>query len=472
MCHSCNHGARVSTFSGVDGQAPGLGGFMICDLDISPRTPTLNTFQKMNDRPIAIDLFAGCGGMSLGLEAAGFDVAVAIEFDAIHAIVHHFNFPYCNTICRDIAKVSSLEIQTALQDNGHSTEIDLIAGGPPCQGFSHIGKRQLDDPRNSLVFDYLRLISELRPKYFIFENVPGITTGEHRQFLFELINEFESVGYHVELPAKILDASEFGAPQKRKRLILIGSRTDVFQAKYPKRKYAMGFLGANDMFSDSIAPCATVHDAISDLSEIEVFIENDNGINSKLLSYQDYRERYNIIPSDIFAKCHERATNGLVFGHLGSVHVQASIARFAETVPGMVEPKSRFFKLAENGLCNTLRAGTNSDRGAYTAPRPIHYLKPRCISIREAARLHTFPDWFQFNRTIWHGFREIGNAVIPALSKELGDVVIQALGIDSQHLCRRTLVSISDEILKYNMSQASSYWGIADDVIPKRKRVA
>lgn len=426
----------------------------------------------MTDRPIAIDLFAGCGGMSLGLEAAGFDVAVAVEFDAIHALVHHYNFPYCKTICRNVEKISSLDIQIALRDNGYSAEVDLIAGGPPCQGFSHIGKRQLDDPRNSLVFEYLRIISEIKPKYFIFENVPGIATGEHRQFLSELINEFESIGYHVELPIKILDASEFGAPQKRKRLILIGSRADVVQAKYPREKYAMGSRGVNDMFSDSLVPCATVRDAISDLSKIEVSIDNDLGIKSSLLSYEGYRERYNIIPSGIFSKCHNRASNGLVFGHLGSTHVQTSIARFAETIPGTVEPKSRFFKLAENGLCNTLRAGTNSDKGAYTAPRPIHYSKPRCISIREAARLHTFPDWFQFHRTIWHGFREIGNAVIPALSKELGDVIMQALGIDPKHLPQRPLEPIADWILSYNMSQASSYWGIADDVIPKRKRAA
>ena len=433
---------------------------------------SLKISSTMYERPIAIDLFAGCGGMSLGLEAAGFDVAVAIEFDAIHALVHHYNFPYCNTICRDITKVSSLEMLTALRDNGHSTEVDLIAGGPPCQGFSHIGKRQLDDPRNSLVFEYLRIITELKPKYFIFENVPGIATGEHRQFLFELINEFESIGYRVELPIRILDASEFGAPQKRKRLILIGSRADVVQAKYPTQKHAMANLGANDMFSDSVAPCATVYDAISDLSEIEVFIENDVGINSSLLSYEDYRDRYNVTPSGIFLKCHNRASKGLVFGHVGSVHVQASIARFAETGPGMVEPKSRFFKLAEDGLCNTLRAGTNSDRGAYTAPRPIHYAKPRCITVREAARLHTFPDWFQFHRTIWHGFRGIGNAVIPALAKELGDVVMQVLGAHPQPSLSRNLEPISDVILSYNMSQASSYWGIADDVIPKRKRVA
>lgn len=120
-------------------------------------------------RPIAIDLFAGCGGMSLGLEAAGFDIAAAVEFDAVHCLVHHHNFPYGVTICRDIALVSAGEILRKLNNKGYSSDIDLIAGGPPCQGFSLMGKRQLDDPRNSLVFEYVRMIRDLKPKYFLFE---------------------------------------------------------------------------------------------------------------------------------------------------------------------------------------------------------------------------------------------------------------------------------------------------------------
>jgi len=426
----------------------------------------------MTNRPIAIDLFAGCGGMSLGLEAAGFDVALAIEFDAIHSIVHHFNFPYCATICRDISKISSSEILETLRKSGYPAEVDLIAGGPPCQGFSHIGKRLIDDPRNSLVFEYLRIISEIKPKYFIFENVPGIATGEHRQFLAELVAEFEGIGYHVEKPIEILDASDFGAPQKRKRLILLGSRSDVTFTAYPKKVYGKSDDRFNDLFAHEVKPHATIHEAISDLAIVDVFIGTDEGVPQEILDYTGYRKKYSFLPSDIFSKCHIRNNGKLIFGHVGSVHTQQSIARFSDAQPGTIEPNSRFFKLSESGLCNTLRAGTNSDRGAYTAPRPIHYSKPRCISVREAARLHTFPDWFQFHRTIWHGFREIGNAVIPILAKELGDCVIDALAIDASHLDRQNLKPVSAKMLNFNMSEASNFWGIADDVIPKRKRIA
>ncbi|ESS72667.1 modification methylase XorII [Methyloglobulus morosus KoM1] len=426
----------------------------------------------VTERPIAIDLFAGCGGMSLGLEAAGFDVAVAVEFDAVHSIVHHFNFPYCNTICRDISQVKSSEILYALKSKGYKTDVDLIAGGPPCQGFSHIGKRQIDDPRNSLVFEYLRIISEIRPKYFLFENVPGIATGEHRQFLEELISEFELIGYNVQKPVRILDASKYGAPQKRKRLILIGSRSDVSPTKYPE-SFCGNISSINgDLFAEKISPLTTVSESISDLATINPFTEVDSGIPIASLDYRGKRQKYSIYPNDIFSLCHKRIVDELVYGHVASAHTQVSIDRFAKVEPGTVEPKSRFLKLSANGLCNTLRAGTNSDKGAYTAPRPIHYSIPRCITVREAARLHTFPDWFQFHKTIWHGFREIGNAVIPALSKELGSSVIDALGINATKLNCKVLEKMPDDMLGYNMSRASEYWGIADDVIPKRKRLA
>jgi DNA (cytosine-5)-methyltransferase 1 len=214
----------------------------------------------------------------------------------------------------------------------------------------------------------------------------------------------------------------------------------------------------------------SVYDAISDLELIPAFIGTDLGIPASKLDYSGKRKKYSVQPRDIFKLCHQRTVDTKIYGHIGSVHTQRSIDRFIVTEPGTVERKSRFLKLSPTGLCNTLRAGTNSDKGAYTAPRPIHYSIPRCITVREAARLHTFPDWFQFHRTIWHGFREIGNAVIPLLSKELGDAVMRAMNVNTANLNRVILEKMPVELLLYNMSQASNYWGISDDVIPKRKR--
>ncbi len=419
--------------------------------------------KNLNNRPVAIDLFSGCGGMSLGLEAAGFDIAASVEIDPIHSLVHHYNFPYGVMICKDISKLSSQEILANIQDKGFKTDIDLIAGGPPCQGFSHIGKRQLDDPRNRLVFEYVRIISEIKPKYFIFENVPGIATGKHQKFLNELIKDFEKNNYSVVQPIQVLDASLYGAPQKRKRLILIGYRHDMPQPKYPLVTYGK---------EANLLPCITVSNAISDLSKIPVFIGNDYGVSCDKFDYSDFKINFNIEPKGKYFLCHKRnIPEKNVWGHLGSKHTKKSIERFANTIPGKVDKVSRFFKLDANGLSNTLRAGTASNKGAFTAPRPIHYQQPRCISIREAARLHTFPDWFQFHRTIWHGFREIGNAVVPLLAKSLGIEIITCLDLDFSQLETRKLDLVDDSILSYNMGQASDFWQVPNDVIAKRKRV-
>jgi DNA (cytosine-5)-methyltransferase 1 len=422
-------------------------------------------------RPIAIDLFSGCGGMSLGLEASGFDIAAAVEFDAIHTLVHHFNFPYGVSICQNISELSSQALLKAIEDKGFSRDIDLIAGGPPCQGFSHIGKRQLDDPRNSLVFEYLRIIKEIKPKYFIFENVPGIASGNHQKFLQELIVEFEKIGYSLDKPVSILDASLYGAPQKRKRLILVGSRLDVNKAIYPQPTHTEMNLSEPSLSDSELLPLSTCGNAIGDLMIYAPYTNGDDGIDSFHLDYSGFRNSFALKPSGEFNLCHNREVSHMVYGHIGSKHTKKSIDRFYAVTPGTIEKTSRFFKLAVDGQCNTLRAGTPSDRGAYTAPRPIHYLVPRCITIREAARLHTFPDWFRFHNTIWHGFREIGNAVIPFLAKSLGEQIIKAMALNSHEFEIYTLEEQDDRLLNYNMGQASNYWNIADDVIPKRKKV-
>ncbi len=419
----------------------------------------------MQNRPVAIDLFSGCGGMSLGLEAAGFDIAASVEIDPVHALVHHYNFPYGATLCRDISEISSQDLLRAIAQRGFTSEIDLIVGGPPCQGFSHMGKRQLDDPRNKLVFEYLRIVLEIRPKYFIFENVPGIITGNHKHFLAELIALIEENDYSLVKPIQVLDAVAYGAPQKRKRLILIGYRNDVEQPIYPLPTHS------NNRNNSDLEPLNTVSAAIADLSQIPVFIGRDRGIAAEQLDYSEFRTSFDIQPKQSYSFCHQRTKKNIVWGHLGSKHTATTIQRFTQTIPGKVEQVSRFLKLAPDGLSNTLRAGTARNKGAHTAPRPIHYLMPRCISIREAARLHTFPDWFEFHRTIWHGFREIGNAVIPLMAKSLGMSIIDCLNVNLSSLEIRKLHPIDDTILHYNLGQASDYWQVSQDVIPKRNRL-
>ncbi len=409
--------------------------------------------------------------MSLGLEAAGFDIAAAVEFDAVHTLVHHFNFPYGASICKNIAELKPQDLRQALRSKGFDGEVSLIAGGPPCQGFSHMGKRQLDDPRNSLVFQYLRIVKEIKPQYFLFENVPGIASGQHKKFLVELITAFENIGYLVQKPIGVLNASHYGAPQNRKRLILIGSRLDVNPAIYPEQTHSDLNLNTLSTLDNPLMLMSTCDQAINDLTKHKAYIQGDKGIDSSQLDYSGFRKSFALKSSGEFSLCHQRQVSARVYGHIGSNHTQTSMDRFEATTPGTVEPISRFFKLSAHGQCNTLRAGTNRDKGAYTAPRPIHYGVPRCITVREAARLHTFPDWFHFHNTIWHGFREIGNAVIPFFAKSLGHEIIKAMQLNPQSFQTYTLGQQNERLLSYNMAQASKYWDIPDHVIPKRTRV-
>lgn len=182
--------------------------------------------------PIAVDLFAGAGGMSLGFEQAGFDVAASVEYDPIHCSTHEFNFPNCAAICQSVGDVGAQYIRHNSRIANRS--VDVVFGGAPCQGFSMIGKRALDDPRNSLVYHFVRLVVGLKASYFVFENVRGLTIGEHRRFLEEIIQVFQSNGYRVVEDYQVLNAANYGVPQDRKRLFLLGARKGFPMPRYPE----------------------------------------------------------------------------------------------------------------------------------------------------------------------------------------------------------------------------------------------
>ena len=356
-----------------------------------------------NARPIGVDLFSGVGGLSLGFEQAGFDVAACVEIDPIHAAVHKYNFPRCATLCRSVTEVSGAEIR-ATADLGDRT-VDVVFGGAPCQGFSMIGKRALDDPRNQLVHHFVRIVVELKPDYFVFENVRGLTVGKHRRFLREIIEAFKGHGYDVLEPYRVLNAADYGVPQDRQRLFLIGCRKGLKLPAYPLAR-----------------PAATVWDAIGDLpnaDDFEALLTGDSA-KARFKKGSPYARRLRDIEADpddySYARKFDR--NQLT-SSARTVHTELSQSRFLGTEHGKTEPVSRFLKLNPNGVCNTLPAGTDSARGAFTAPRPIHPIEPRVVTVREAARLHSYPDWFRFHTTKWHGFREIGNSVPPLLGRVL-----------------------------------------------------
>lgn len=397
--------------------------------------------------------------MSLGFEQAGFDVVAAVEIDPIHCAVHKFNFPDTVMIPRSVVGLSAAEIRLAAGIGDRP--IDCVFGGPPCQGFSLIGQRSLEDPRNSLVLEFVRLVSELGAKTFVFENVKGLTVGKQRAFLEELVAAFEREGYRVRLPWHVLDAANYGVPQHRHRLILMGAKRGAELPNYP--------LPTTNA-ADSNRPIPglpsgpTCLAAIGDLPDADRFAALAESDSVKTTAYRT--------PSAYASEMRCQTNEAWHLGYIRhwrtdtltssarTTHTDISRRRFAETAPGSVEPISRFFKLPPEGLSNTLRAGTDGARGAFTSPRPIHYAYSRCITVREMARLHGFPDWFRLHATKWHGARQIGNAVPPPLARAVAAAITKALA--SKPARPEHVQLLGDPKLLYmEMSEAAEHFGVA-----------
>jgi DNA (cytosine-5)-methyltransferase 1 len=431
-------------------------------------------------RPVAVDLFAGAGGFSLGMEQAGFDVLVAVEYDPIHACTHAYNFPLTEVICADIATVTRGMILDAAKRSWekHNLDtlsswdgkIDLVFGGSPCQGFSLMGKRNLDDERNSLIFHFYRLVVELRPRYFVMENVPGMVAGEHKQLLAQLEHQFKNRGYEVR--SRILNAADFSVPQKRRRLFVIGMHDEGVGSspcgvgeKEGENMMNLLFPIPNSQFP------ITVKDAIGDLPDADTF--GELAINDEILLTDEQIKTLNHKSTPYIKFLRSTSSTATLFSNFSysrwwnpqlltssmqTQHQETSKIRFAATLPGQLEPTSRFRRLDYNGLSHTLRAGTDKTRGRHTSPRPIHPELARVITVREAARLHSFPDWFRFHQTKWHGFRQVGNAVPPLLARAIGEKIIIALGTVPS--VPQTIISLGDtNLLRFAPSEAKDYWG-------------
>ena len=414
----------------------------------------MSTAHKHSKRPTGIDLFAGAGGLSLGFEQAGFDIEAAVEIDPIHCATHEFNFPNSKAICASVVDLTGAEIRRQAGLGG--ADIDVVFGGAPCQGFSMMGKRALDDQRNQLVFHYVRLVAELQPKFCVFENVKGLTFGKHAQFLDELIVALGVAGYKVLLPYRVLNAADYGVPQDRRRLFLIGARTDQEMPAYP----------------DPAKQRTTVWDAIGDLPDVNNFPELavSDTVAVTWPSESMYARRMRGLAGDPSNFGYRRSFDADVLtSSLRTEHTALSQQRFLATENGDTEPISRFKKLHPDGFCNTLRAGTDSARGAFTSPRPIHPIFPRVITVREAARLHSYPDWFRFHTTKWHGFRQIGNSVPPLLGRAVASQIMAALGLTPEK--PKLVLQTGDmRLLTFQMWQASQHFGVAKNVIAQRTR--
>lgn len=372
--------------------------------------------------PVAIDLFSGAGGLSLGLEQAGFEVGAAVERAKGPAATHRRNFPDTPLLRRDIRWLRAAHVREAVRNGfssrglGWSGEIALTAGGPPCQGYSSGGTKSTNDERNGMIHEFRRMVVALDSRYFVMENVPGLLFKAHARGLAKLRAGFVRDGYEVAEPL-IVDASHLGLPQVRRRVLLFGWKRD----EAPVDVATLLRIRRRRV---------TVEEALGDLPRIEEIDALNEGDCYVLPIGGQERSAYaKEMRALVVGLSRPRLWDGRsLTGCAQTHHSREVVARFRDTKAGETEPTSRYRRLKADGVASTLRAGTGPDHGSHTSPRPIHFRAPRVMSVREAARLQSFPDWFQFAPAKWHAWQEIGNAVPPILARDVGEIIMQALG--------------------------------------------
>ena len=332
------------------------------------------------------DLFAGVGGMSEGFRMAGFDVAFAIEYDKDIAASYKKNHTDTDVIADDICNVDVVLLH---QKHPH---IDVIIGGPPCQGFSQKGKRlSLDDPRNFLFKQFVKFVAEFKPKYFVLENVPN-----HRDlhsFPTRLSSDLVTCG--------VLCAKDYGVPQDRRRAIFLGELNKL-EVKLP----------------EPLDILTTVKDAIYDLP----FIASGEGVDER-----DYDK-----PAMSSYQKKLRAGAQVLYNHVATKHSKSALDRLKmipkgkgkEVLPKELLTKSIYSgtwcRLLEDGIATTITTRFDTP----SSGRFTHPVLDRCLTIREAGRIQSFPDTFRFygNRTCQ--MKQVGNAVPPLLAKAIAEVII------------------------------------------------
>lgn len=345
--------------------------------------------QTIDQRMRLVDIFSGGGGFSLGARQAGFSVVAAIDNDPILTSSYPHNFPDTRMIMKNVVELDGETVRDAVKG-----PIDGIFGGPPCQGFSAIGKHNPDDPRRHLLTHFFRLVREIKPSFFVMENVLGLAYSNSRSVLDKALLQVDE---YAILGPEIWNAAQFGAATNRSRLFVIGVHKDRGEP-----------ITSDDMRPWKCEP-ATVQSAIGDLEGATVVGEEDG--------FDTWRVDP-LARSTGYARA-LRSPDGRFTGHRITRHSESVAARFNDLREGGFDSIGRHPRLAWSGQSPTIRAGTGVDKGSYQAVRPVHPRHPRVITVREAARLQGFPDRHRFHPTIWHSFRMIGNSVSPIMARAI-----------------------------------------------------
>jgi len=370
--------------------------------------------DKMNDRKSklkTLDLFCGAGGLSLGFEMAGYEVLAGVDNE--ESFLKTFEKSHEN----------ATPIKKDLHDNGIKdvieneqidlNDIDVVIGGPPCQGFSTAGNRMIEDPRNELVKEYTNSIREIKPKVFLMENVTGLSSMENgvgELVTDELVDIFEEIGYKTKY--KILNSVNFGVPQKRKRLFFVGIKDEInIDFRWPEPSYfSPNSLSA---FKDSSKTHLTVRDAISDLPKLKAGGEINNYKKEPENSYQRWA----------------RKKSTRLLNHHAPNHGKTVLERIKNIPPGGNHsdlPEELQLNSGYPNIYGKLEWDSPSDTitgnfGCASAPgRFLHPRDNRVLSVREGARLQSFPDHIEIFGNKSEMYKQIGNAVPVVMATKLG----------------------------------------------------
>jgi DNA (cytosine-5)-methyltransferase 1 len=347
--------------------------------------PAVFSFDREpeGDGPRVIELFAGCGGMALGFKKAGFRTVLANEWDR----------DACDSLR---ANITDRVLNCAIQEIEHFPDADVVAGGPPCQGFSNLGERVPNDPRNQLWRHYLRCVEQVRPKVFVLENVPPLLNSAEYQ---ELLRIARSLGYRVD--GRVLNTANYGVPQTRKRAIVIGSR--IGEPSFPAQTHVDPLK--RDLLTENLPDWRTVRDAIGQVPLIPTGINWHIGRNptpKSILRYRCIKEGGNRwqLPADLMPDCWKRKTKGGtdLFGRLWWDRPSVTI-------------RTEFYK---------------PEKGRY-----LHPVANRPITHHEAALLQSFPEDFIFCGTKIKVGIQIGNAVPPLFALAIANHVAAILGMEA-----------------------------------------
>lgn len=336
--------------------------------------------QKYN----VLDLFCGCGGLSLGFEEAGYNVLLGIDIWEDALKTYAYNHKHSKTLCADMSTLLGEDVKDIIGDNS----VDVIIGGPPCQGFSIAGKRIVNDDRNKLYKGFVRMVEYFKPKAFVMENVPNILSIGDGAVRETIINDFKSLGYTVE--TKVLTASDYGVPQNRRRAVFVGLTKGNFDFDIPM-----------------VAEKVTIKEALSDLPEQSI---EDGG-------------KYSVESTSGYQKLMRINSIG-VYNHEVTQHNEQTV-RIISMVPDGGNYKDLPKEFQETRKVHIAWTRLNSKRPSITIDtghrHHFHYKWNRVPTVRESARIQSFPDDFIFRCSKTSQYKQVGNAVPPLMAKAIAE---------------------------------------------------